>query len=63
MIDEKTDEAISVIDLDTIMPVLIAYDFGDSTRSGATSALEDEIDLIKVNFDMNLYEEFVKGFL
>lgn len=63
MIDEKTDEAIAVIDLDTVMPGLIAYDFGDSIRSGATTALEDEIDLSKVNFDINLYEEFVKGFL
>lgn len=63
MIDEKTDEAIAVIDLDTVMPGLAAYDFGDSIRSGATTALEDEIDLSKVNFDINLYEEFSKGFL
>ena len=63
MIDEKTDEAIAVIDLDTVMSGLAAYDFGDSIRSGATTALEDEIDLSKVNFDINLYEEFSKGFL
>ncbi|MEG2787783.1 MAG: phosphotransferase [Romboutsia sp.] len=63
MIDEKSDEAIAVIDLDTVMPGLIAYDFGDSIRSGATTALEDETELSKVKFDMNLYENFVKGFL
>ena len=63
MIDEETDEAIAVIDLDTVMPGLTAYDFGDSIRSGATTALEDETDLSKVRFDINLYENFVKGFL
>lgn len=63
MIDETTDEAIAVIDLDTVMPGIVAYDFGDSIRSGATTALEDETDLNEVNFDLNLYENFVKGFL
>ena len=37
------------------MPGLSLYDFGDSIRSGATTALEDEVDLSKVNFDLNLY--------
>ena len=45
------------------MPGLSLYDFGDSIRSGATTALEDEVDLSKVNFDLNLYEHFAKGFL
>lgn len=63
MIDDKTGEGIAVIDLDTVMPGLSLYDFGDSIRSGATTALEDEVDLSKVNFDLNLYEHFTKGFL
>lgn len=63
MIDELTDEAIAVVDLDTVMPGLSLYDFGDSIRSGATTALEDETDLSKVNFDMNLYENFAHGFI
>lgn len=63
MIDEATDEAIAVIDLDTVMPGLALYDFGDSIRSGATTALEDETDLSKVNFDIELYENFAKGFI
>ncbi|MGL4109261.1 phosphotransferase enzyme family protein [Clostridium sp. LP20] len=63
MIDNKTGEAICVIDLDTVMPGLSLYDYGDSIRSGATTALEDEADLSKVNFDINLFELFTKGFL
>ncbi|MDN8977889.1 phosphotransferase, partial [Staphylococcus aureus] len=56
MIDDETVEGIAVIDLDTVMPGLSLYDFGDSIRSGATTALEDEVDLSKVNFDLNFYE-------
>ncbi|MPQ44145.1 phosphotransferase enzyme family protein [Clostridium tarantellae] len=63
MIDDETGEGIAVIDLDTVMPGLSLYDFGDSIRSGATTALEDEMDLSKVNFDINLYEQYSKGFL
>lgn len=63
MIDDITGEAICVIDLDTVMPGLSLYDFGDSIRSGATTALEDEVDLTKVNFDINLFDLFTKGFL
>ncbi len=63
MIDDETGEGIAVIDLDTVMPGLSLYDFGDSIRSGATTALEDEVDLSKVNFDLNLYEHFAKRFL
>lgn len=63
MIDDETEEGIALIDLDTVMPGLSLYDFGDSIRSGATKALEDEKDLSKVNFDLELYENFTKGFL
>ena len=63
MIDDETGDAICVIDLDTVMPGLSLYDYGDSIRSGATTALEDEEDLSKVNFDINLFELFTKGFL
>ena len=63
MIDDNTGEGVAVIDLDTVMPGLALYDFGDSIRSGATTALEDEVDLSKVNFDIGLFEQFTKGFL
>lgn len=63
MIDNKTGEGICVIDLDTVMPGLSLYDFGDSIRSGANPAAEDEKDLSKVCMDLELYESFTKGFL
>lgn len=63
MIDDITGEGIALIDLDTVMPGLSLYDFGDAIRSGATTALEDEADLSKVNFDINLFEQFTKGYL
>ncbi|MGV8983100.1 phosphotransferase enzyme family protein [Clostridium sp.] len=63
MIDDETGEGICVIDLDTIMPGLALYDFGDSIRSGANPAEEDEKDLTKVCMDLELYEHFTHGFL
>ena len=63
MIDDKTGEGICVIDLDTVMPGLSLYDFGDAIRAGANIAEEDERDLSKVWMDINLYEQFAKGFL
>jgi len=63
MIDEKTGEGICIIDLDTVMPGLSLYDFGDSIRFGASTAAEDETDLSLVTMDLNLFEVYVKGFL
>lgn len=63
LFDKDTNEAIAVVDLDTVMPGFVLDDFGDSIRFGASTALEDEKDLDKVNFDLDLYEIFVKGFL
>ncbi|MDE5549453.1 MAG: aminoglycoside phosphotransferase family protein, partial [Clostridia bacterium] len=63
LIDKFTGNAICIIDLDTIMPGSLLYDFGDSIRSGCNTALEDEKDLSKVDFDIMLYEAYCKGFL
>ena len=63
LFDKNTDKAICIVDLDTIMPGYSVNDFGDSIRFGATTALEDETDLDKVNFDISLYELYVKGFI
>lgn len=63
LMDKETKEGICVIDLDTIMPGLSLYDFGDAIRSGATHALEDEKDLNKVYVDLDFFEAFTKGFL
>jgi hypothetical protein len=63
LFDKDSGEALCIIDLDTIMPGYSVNDFGDSIRFGATTALEDERDLSKVNFDISLYELYVKGFI
>ena len=63
MIDDETGKGICVIDLDTVMPGLAHYDFGDSIRFGANTAVEDEQDLLKVSLDLELFEVYVKGFL
>lgn len=63
LVDAQTNKALCVIDLDTIMPGLAAYDFGDCIRSGATSGAEDETDLTKVNFVTELFEAFAEGFI
>lgn len=63
LFDKDTEEGLCIIDLDTIMPGLAANDFGDSIRFGASTAEEDEQDLEKVHFDIDLYEIYVKGYL
>ena len=63
LIDEDTMEGICIIDLDTTMPGLSIYDFGDSIRFGANHSAEDEKDLSKVNFDIDLFKRYTRGFL
>ena len=63
LIDRTTGEGVCVIDLDTTMPGLSINDFGDSIRFGANHSAEDEKDLSKVNFDIDLYEAYTRGFL
>ena len=63
MLDSETRKALCVIDLDTVMPGLSLYDFGDSIRFGAASAAEDEQDLSKVEMKLDLFEIYTKGFL
>ncbi len=63
LIDEKTSEGICVIDLDTVMPGLALYDFGDLVRTSTSPTEEDEKDLSKVKMQMHMYEALVKGYL
>lgn len=63
MFDEHTNECVCVIDLDTVMPGLALYDFGDSIRFGASSAAEDETDLDKVYMDLDYFKAYAEGFL
>ena len=63
LMDEKTNTARAVIDLDTVMPGSMLYDFGDSIRFGASTAAEDEKDLDEVHFSLALFEAYTKGYL
>ena len=63
LLDPVTKEPVAVVDLDTVMPGLSLYDFGDSIRFGASSAAEDEADLDKVYFCMDLFEAYTKGYM
>ncbi len=63
LVDKSTKQCICVIDLDTVMPGLAAYDFGDAIRVGACTAQEDEKELSKVNFDIEMYSCFANGFI
>ncbi|MDB4629645.1 aminoglycoside phosphotransferase family protein [bacterium] len=63
MIDSETDEAVCVIDLDTVMPGLSLYDFGDMVRTAVSPAAEDEQDLSRVIVRMPIFEALVEGYL
>ena len=63
LMDHASGEPICVIDLDTIMPGSVLFDFGDAIRFGASSADEDETDLSKVYMREDAFEAFAKGFV
>ncbi len=63
LIDNITGKALCVIDLDTVMPGSILYDYGDAIRYGACTAAEDEEDISKISVDMNLFRLFTDGFV
>ncbi len=63
MLDDATGEGVCVIDLDTVMPGLALYDFGDFCRSACRPTLEDERDLSKVEMRMDMFEALVAGYL
>lgn len=63
MLDADTRKALCVIDLDTVMPGLSLYDYGDSIRFGAATAAEDEQDLDKVSMSLEMFETYTRGFL
>ena len=63
MLDENTGAGVCVIDLDTVMPGSVLYDYGDALRFGASTGAEDEVDLDKIWFDLDMFEGFTKGFM
>lgn len=62
LMDAETGNARAIIDLDTIMPGSMLYDFGDSIRFGAATAAEDEPDLGKVHFSLDLFTAYTDGY-
>ncbi len=62
LLDNQTREALCVIDLDTVMPGLSLYDFGDSIRFGAANAAEDETDLRKMTINLDRFRVYTRGF-
>ena len=63
MLDDKTGEGICVIDLDTVMPGLSLYDFGDLVRSGTNTGAEDETDPPKISVSLPVFEAIVRGYV
>ena len=62
LFDSNNNTALCVIDLDTVMPGYLCYDFGDAVRGGMNNGEEDEEDLTKVSLNMNLFKGFAKGY-
>mgnify|MGYP001234879987 FL=1 len=60
---DKDGSVLCVIDLDTVMPNFIFSDFGDFLRSAANTGLEDDKNLDNVNFNMEIFKAFTKGYL
>jgi len=63
MLDTKTGEAMCVVDLDTVMPGCVLYDFGDMVRTTTSPTLEDELDLSKVRMQMTMFKKLAEGYL
>jgi len=63
LFDANTEKALCIIDLDTVMPGLSIFDFGDAIRFGANTGAEDEEDLSKISLSLPLFSLYTKGFL
>ena len=63
MMNAETGEYMAVIDLDTVMPGSLLFDYGDGIRSTASTAAEDETDLSKVHLNLELFEAYTRGYL
>lgn len=63
MLDDASGEGICVIDLDTVMPGLALYDFGDMVRTTTSPVKEDERDLSKVTMQFPMFEALARGYL
>ena len=63
MLFDKEGNVLCVIDLDTVMPSFIFSDFGDFLRSAANTGAEDDKNLDNIDFNMEIFKAFTKGYL
>jgi len=63
MMFDESGHAICIIDLDTVMSSFVFSDFGDFMRTAASTAAEDEPDISKVHFDMEIFRAFTRGYI
>lgn len=63
LLDKDSGEAVCIIDLDTCMPGMVAYDFGDLVRTSTCFAAEDEKDTSKITVNKEIYESLIRGYL
>lgn len=63
LMNRVTGDYLAVIDLDTVMPGSLLYDYGDGIRSTSSTALEDEKDLSKVSIDLKMFENYTDGYM
>jgi thiamine kinase-like enzyme len=63
LFDQETNQTVCVVDLDTVMPGTVLYDFGDMVRTSTCAAAEDEKDLSKVSMDIKIFSALAKGYL
>lgn len=63
LMNKDTGDFLAVIDLDTVMPGSLLFDYGDGIRSTASNAKEDEKDLNKVYINLDLFEAYTDGFM
>ncbi len=63
MIDDQSGQAVCILDLDTVMPGLALYDFGDAVRSGAALAAEDEPDSARAGISLEIFDHLAHGYL
>lgn len=63
MLDTASGQQVCVVDLDTVMPGLVLYDFGDMVRTTTSPTLEDEKDLAKVQMHLPMFEALARGYV
>jgi Ser/Thr protein kinase RdoA (MazF antagonist) len=63
LFDKSTGEFLCVIDLDTVMPSFVFSDYGDFLRTGANRGDEDDSNLDRVEFDMDIFRAFTEGYM